>query len=143
MEKLTRKLKADFRPYKYKHAKKHFYCPLCGTERAFTLGHKLTSENYLQIIVITFFISIFLFPFMGFESLYSFFMVWAGLEIGFKINFRKEIGCPHCGFDASWYKKDVKVARKLVNEFWNLKASGKGPLPTEENTQGQASDTST
>ena len=35
------------------------------------------------------------------------------------MSYRKEIPCPHCGFDASWYKKDVKIARRLVKEFWD------------------------
>ena len=30
----------------------------------------------------------------------------------------KQISCPHCGFDATWYKRDVKVARQLVKDFW-------------------------
>lgn len=37
------------------------------------------------------------------------------------MNYRKEIPCPHCGFDASWYKKDVKVARRLVAAYWSEK----------------------
>ena len=34
---------------------------------------------------------------------------------------KSEIPCPYCGFDASWYKKDVKIARKKVQEFWKKK----------------------
>jgi len=45
-------------------------------------------------------------------------VVWAAFEAIYKIFFRKEIPCPHCGFDATWYKKDVKVSRRLVEEFW-------------------------
>jgi hypothetical protein len=39
--------------------------------------------------------------------------------------FSRQVPCPHCGFDASWYKRDVKVARRLVGEFWGDKQSEK------------------
>lgn len=110
--------KADFRPYRYKDPKEKFFCPLCKTERAFTVGHRLTLKHYLQIMIVTAFVSLLLYPLMGFEGLFSFFAVWAGFEIGIRASFRKEIPCPHCGFDASWYKKDITVAKKLVDEFW-------------------------
>ena len=113
--------KIDFRPYRYKDPKEKFFCPLCKTERAFTVGHRLTTKHYFQILIVTAFVSLLLYPLMGFEGLFSFFAVWAGFEIGIRASFRKEIPCPHCGFDASWYKKDITVAKKLVDEFWQAR----------------------
>lgn len=110
--------KFDARPYKYKNPVKRFFCPLCGVERAFNLSHRLTPKHYFQMIIVTAFTTLLLFPFMEWEGLFSFFAVWAIFELGIRMAFRKEIPCPHCGFDASWYKKDVKMARKLVKDFW-------------------------
>ena len=35
-----------------------------------------------------------------------------------KLLYRKEIACPYCGFDATWYRRDVKKANELVKDFW-------------------------
>ncbi len=59
------------------------------------------------------------FPIMGLRSFFVFFIFWAGFEAAVRMNFRKEVPCPHCGFDASWYKRDVTVARKKVKDFWD------------------------
>ncbi|MBT7608203.1 MAG: hypothetical protein HN576_00500 [Bacteriovoracaceae bacterium] len=149
MNEARKKFNPDFRPYKFKTAHEQFFCPLCKTERAFSLGHKLSLKNYGQIIIVTLFTSLFLYPFMGFESLYSFFAIWTAFEISFRANFRKEIPCPHCGFDASWYRKDIKIARKLVDEFWQVKAQEESEevekalpqtseIPDADNVDGQA-----
>lgn len=55
---------------------------------------------------------------MSLRGVFSFFVYLAAFEWVRRANYRKEIPCPHCGFDASWYKKDVKVARKLVANYW-------------------------
>ena len=51
-------------------------------------------------------------------SFYLGFVIWIGAEAVVRLRFKKEIPCPHCGFDATWYKRDVKVAKKLVSQFW-------------------------
>ena len=66
-------------------------------------------------------LSMIFYPFFGLRSLVVFFMVWGAMEFSLRLLFKKEIPCPHCGFDASWYKKDVKVARQKVKEFWDQK----------------------
>ena len=55
--------------------------------------------------------------------LFSLFVIWALFELFIRTLFRREIPCPHCGFDASWYRKDVKMARRLVKDFWENEAS--------------------
>lgn len=62
-----------------------------------------------------------LYPLMELKGIFSFFVVWGAFEAALRVNFRKEVPCPHCGFDASWYKKDVKVARQKVDEFWKTR----------------------
>lgn len=96
----------------------NFFCPLCRTERVFTVGPRLTFMNYVQILLTTIFLTTLLFPFVQFKGLFAFFIVWGSFEFVRRSLFKKEIPCPHCGFDASWYKRDVKKARELVETFW-------------------------
>lgn len=110
----------ETRTFKYKNPHMEFYCPLCGTQRAIIAKPHLSAMNYLQISLITLAISACLYPFMELKGIFSFFLVWALFEGALRLNFRKEVPCPHCGFDASWYKKDVKVAREKVDQFWRV-----------------------
>jgi hypothetical protein len=61
------------------------------------------------------------YPLMSFRGIFSFFVYLAAFELIRRVNYRKELPCPHCGFDASWYRKDVKVARRLVASYWSDK----------------------
>ncbi|EQC45388.1 hypothetical protein [Bacteriovorax sp. Seq25_V] len=108
----------DSRGYKYKNAHLEFFCPLCGTQRAVITNPHLSAKNYLQIFLITVAITACTYFIWELKGIFSFFLVWACFEASLRVNFRKEVPCPHCGFDASWYKKDVKVARTKVHEFW-------------------------
>ena len=117
------------RIFRVKNPATRFFCPLCRTERAFSLSPRLQSRHYLQMALTTSFLVLLTYPIMGHRSLYLFFMVWAAFEISLRTFFRKEIPCPHCGFDASWYQRDVKVARRLVKEFWDKKEkSAQAPM---------------
>lgn len=62
-----------------------------------------------------------LYSIMGFYAIYSFFIFLSTMEIFTRLYYKNELPCEHCGFDALWYKKDIKVARKLVKEFWDKK----------------------
>jgi hypothetical protein len=119
------------RTYKHKDPKMEFFCPLCGTERAFHFTPRLSVKNYLQLTLCSLLTASALYPVMGIRSFFVFFIFWALFEAGVRMNFRKEIPCPHCGFDASWYKKDIKVARRLVNEFWQ-KQNPNAPVVADE-----------
>ena len=66
-------------------------------------------------------LSLLLFPLMGLKSMFMVFGVWAIYETVYKSLYRKEIPCPHCGFDTTWYKRDVRVAKRLVEQFWASK----------------------
>ncbi len=108
------------RTYKYKKSTLEFICPLCGTGRAFTLKPQITLKNYLHMFMITAVLMLITYPLMGIKSAWLFFLVWGVYECVLRMLFRKEVPCPHCGFDASWYQKDVKVARQKVEEFWQM-----------------------
>lgn len=111
-------IKFDSRAYKFKNAHLEFFCPLCGVERAVVTSPHLNTKNFLQIFLLTAAITACTYPIWELRGIFSFFAVWAGFEAVLRVNFRKEIPCPHCGFDASWYKKDVKVAKSKVHDFW-------------------------
>jgi hypothetical protein len=70
-----------------------------------------------------------LYPFFKVESFIVFFAVWGSFELAIRSDFKKQVPCPHCGFDATWYKKDVKVARQKVAEFWAQKQTVSPSIP--------------
>jgi len=120
------------RTFKYKKAAMEFICPLCGTYRAFTLRPQIAIRNYLHIFMITVILVMCLYPVMKLNAVWLFFVVWGVYECILRMLFRKQVACPHCGFDVSWYRKDVKVARKQVEEFWKNKTPAVKPKIVEE-----------
>ena len=131
----------DKRTYRLKDPALEFICPLCGTPRAFQLRPRLSKKNYLQMVLTSMVLVLATFPLMEFMSFIFFFIVWAIFEGSVRVLFRKEVPCPHCGFDASWYHRDVKVAKRMVQEFWgpdayqvkNQKVEKAGNLPPNLN----------
>jgi len=115
---------------KIKNAKKSFVCALCKAPREMRYSKNLEDKNYLQIIVLSAFLTWCLFPLMEFNAAFVVFIVWPVFEMVNKSLYRKEIPCPYCGFDATWYRRDVKMARKKVSEFWEKN-------PFEDNASGQ------
>jgi hypothetical protein len=109
------------RPYRYKKAALRFFCPLCATERAITTHPHVTRKNHLQFLLATVLISMPLYQQMQGFVVVFYFMIWGAFEAIIRAKFRKEVPCPHCGFDASWYKRDVKVTRERVKNFWQDK----------------------
>ena len=122
----------ESREYTYKNATKNFYCPLCRTERAVTISPRLTTKNYVQIFLTSLVLGAALYPLMSVRSFFVFFVVWAAFEIAVRTDFKKQVPCPHCGFDATWYKRDVKVARKLVKEFWEAKNASNADASSQQ-----------
>lgn len=109
------------RVYRSKTKEKDFFCPLCRTQRNVRMSPTLTKKNYLQIVLSTIVVGTILFPLMSVVSYSVFFLIWGSFELVIRSNYKKEIPCPHCGFDATDYKKDIKVARQKVKEFWDQK----------------------
>lgn len=127
----------DARPYRYKKARMTFFCPLCGVERAFVGKPGLTQHNYMQVITLTIVLSLILVPFLTWKSIpFILFSVWTVFELVVRMNYRQEVPCPHCGFDAACYKRDVKEARRKVEEFW----ARPGVSSFDEATDGEAYD---
>ena len=146
MKKTTTKPLAN-RVYRYKNPCLVFYCPLCRTERSLLYPSKLTKKNYLQIFTISLVLMVTTFPIMKERCLVWFFIVWVSFEAGLKVLFRQQVPCPHCGFDATWYKRDVKVARSQVKEFWDKQKgvqgaeTGAGDGTPKENPKGDLQET--
>lgn len=105
--------------YKVKNPRKQFLCALCRAPRQMKYSKNLSVKNYLQLFILSSFISWATFPLMGFKGLFWVFVVWPVAELANKLIYRKEIPCPYCGFDATWYRRDVKVARRKVEDFWS------------------------
>ena len=124
----------ESRPFRFKNATKKFHCPLCASERYFTRSHRLSAKHYLQISILTGVCTMALFDVMQWRGISLFFIFWARYEGARRILYRNDIACPYCGFDASWYKRDVKVARRLVEEFWQKKQV----TPPNSDSQGEA-----
>ncbi|MBY0413029.1 MAG: hypothetical protein K2Q18_02635 [Bdellovibrionales bacterium] len=111
------------RVYKYKNKSQNFFCPLCRTERNVSTSPRLTKKNLVQIVLTSIILAAAIYPIFKVESFIVFFAVWGIFELAIRSDFKKQVPCPHCGFDATWYKKDVKVARQKVAEFWAQKQS--------------------
>lgn len=129
------KLAEEKRVYKLKNAVFEFYCPLCRKKRFFVHNSKLSKKNYLQLLIAACVLVLICYPIMGIRSLVMIFIVWASAELAIKLRHRKDIPCPYCGFDATWYKRDVKVARRLVKEFWSQKNVPQNPDSEKSNKQ--------
>ena len=117
------KLIEDSRPYKLKKSVLDFLCPLCAVERQLSISHRIEKRHIVPIVVSGLYIFSLLYFWIGWSALVAFPLAFLGFEFARRSIYRKEIVCPHCGFDAVWYKKDVTVAKKLVHEFWENKKS--------------------
>lgn len=104
--------------YKVKNPQRKFLCALCSAQREIKYSKNLSYKNYLQIVVISIALSWISFSFMGPKTVFAIFLVWPIFEITNKMLYRKEIPCPYCGFDATWYRRDVNIANAKVKEFW-------------------------
>lgn len=109
------------RVYKYKNKSRNFFCPLCRTERNVSASPRLTKKNHIQIILSTIVLGSILFPYFGVEGFVVYFACWGAFELAIRSDFKKQVPCNHCGFDATLYKRDVRVARQKVAEFWAQK----------------------
>ena len=108
------------RPFKLRRPILRFFCALCRTERQLSKRSKLNALQVFQILLISSILMLLLYPLWSFKVLIVLPIVGALFEGLNKLQFRKEIPCPYCGFDATWYKRDVKLAKKGVEEFWQV-----------------------
>ena len=113
----------DSRVYKKKGSRLDFLCPLCGVSRSMTKSFKLTKSNYIQISVLSFTLFVVSYAWLGGAGVIYFPVVLCAFEFWKRVDYKRDIPCESCGFDALWYKKDVPKAKQLVHEFWNQKKS--------------------
>ncbi len=104
--------------YKVKNPQRNFLCALCSAPRQMKYSKNLSMNNFFQILVLSVSISTACYPLMGMDSLFLVFPVWMIAEIINKMLYRKGISCPYCGFDATWYRRDVNMANQKVKSFW-------------------------
>lgn len=118
--------------FKMKKPSRNFLCALCSTPRQMKYKRNLSMTNYFQLTVLGGSLSYFLYPLFGAKTLFLTFIVWMVVEVANKILYRNELPCPHCGFDATWYRRDVKVARQKVETFWNARNPVQEPVQDKE-----------
>lgn len=104
--------------YRVKGARREFLCALCRAPRQMRYSSKLAAKNYAQLLIFSLSLVWMLFPWFGIRSTLLALAIWPCVEFVNKLLYRKEISCPYCGFDATWYRRDVRVARRKVEEFW-------------------------
>ena len=119
----------DPRRYKKKSSRLIFLCPLCGVKRSINKDFKLTKMNYAQIVVLSITLMIVTFPFMGGAGLIYFPIILCSFEFWKRVDYKRDIPCESCGFDAIWYKKDVPKAKALVHEFWSERETNSDERP--------------
>lgn len=104
--------------YKVKSPKREFLCALCSAPRAMKFGKYLSPVNYVQIFLLSSVCIWFLLPLMGAKSVVMILPVWVSFEFTHKLLYRRELTCPYCGFDPTWYRRDVNLAKSKVQDFW-------------------------
>jgi hypothetical protein len=105
--------------FKVKNSKNEFLCALCKAPRQMRYSKNLSKVFYLRLLLLSAFLGWALHPVMGVKALAGILVLWPIAEFVNKILYRKEIPCPYCGFDATWYRRDVKIAKKKVETFWS------------------------
>ncbi len=128
----------ETRSFMSKKESSECFCVLCSSPRKLRYTRYLQPRHYFQIIVLTIGITAVSFPWLALNGAFSLPVVWALFESIHKSLYRKDLKCSICGFDPKWYKKDVKLARRKVEEF--LKQNPESPVlkrarKIEETTQ--------
>ncbi len=100
------------------------FCALCSTPRKLRYSRHLSSLHYFQILILTVSFMALTFSWLGWKGFMSLPMIWVLFEGIHKSLYRKDLKCPFCGFDPTWYKKDVKLAREKVEEFLRQNPGG-------------------
>ncbi len=105
---------------------KDCFCAHCRSPRKLRYFRRLQVQHYFQILVLTIGVTAALYPWLVWKGIISLPVIWAIFDMTYKTLYRKDLACPYCGFDVTWYKKDVKVARRQVEDF--LKQNPESPV---------------
>lgn len=100
-----------------KVAKRDCYCALCRSPRKMNYQRHLSPIHYLQMTLLTIVLTWLMFDWLEWKTLGSFFFIWATYEFARKLLYRRELKCTVCGFDPTWYKRDVRIARRHVEDY--------------------------
>jgi hypothetical protein len=111
--------------FKVKNSKKEFLCALCKSPRQIRYSKNLSKLVYLRLLLLSSFLVWAFFPLVGEKAFLIVVPLWPIVEFTNKILYRKEIPCSYCGFDATWYRRDVKVAKRKVDDFWSERLPSK------------------
>ncbi len=109
-----------------KNEKTECFCALCRSPRVIRYSRRLMTRHYFQILTLGFVFTAATYPWFGVKGLTATPLIWAIFESIHKTLYRKDLKCPYCGFDPTWYKKDVRMARKQVEDF--LKQNPESPV---------------
>ena len=102
------------------------FCALCRSPRKLRYSRHLKGLHYLQIVILTVVFTAIFWNWLTYKGAISLPVIWIAFEAIHKSLYRKDLKCPYCGFDPTWYKKDVKLARQKVEEF--LKQNPESPI---------------
>jgi hypothetical protein len=109
-----------------KKTQKDCFCALCRSPRKLRYSRHLSTLHYGQILVLTIGFTAATYSWLQWRGAMALPIIWGLFESIHKSLYRKDLTCPHCGFDPKWYKKDVKLARQKVEEF--LKQNPDSPV---------------
>lgn len=109
-----------------KNEKTECFCALCRSPRVIRYSRRLLTRHFFQILTIGFVFTAATYAWFAWKGVVALPLIWFIFETTHKTLYRKDLKCPYCGFDPTWYKKDVKLARRKVEEF--LKQNPDSPL---------------
>lgn len=113
------------------------FCAHCRSPRVIRYSRRLMVRHYFQILTLGFVFTAATYDWLGVKGVFALPLIWIIFETTHKALYRKDLKCPFCGFDPTWYKKDVKLARLRVEEF--LKQNPESPImrarKSRENSQ--------
>ncbi len=115
-------------------SRKECFCAHCRSKRVLKYSRRLEGRHFIQIFVLTLGVTAVLYPYFDWKGACAFFLIWPAFDMTDKTLARRDLKCPYCGFDPTWYKKDVTSARRQVEDF--LKQNPESPVlrrRTQEN----------
>ena len=122
-----------------KSLRKDCFCAHCRSPRKLRYHRRLQNAHFVQIFILSFGAAAALFPWLDFKGLGVFFLIWPAFDLTYKTLYRKDLKCPYCGFDPTWYKKDVTIARRQVEDF--LKQNPDSPVLQRARKEKEFQDT--
>ena len=115
------------------------FCALCRSPRVIRYSRRLMVRHYFQILTIGFVFTLATHSWLNWNGAFALPIIWITFESIHKTLYRKDLKCPYCGFDPTWYKKDVKLARRKVEEF--LKQNPESPIMVRSRNSRENSQT--